>query len=75
MILKEGTLDFIHTHALENTGKDAVEFVTAFPTAGRYKIFTQFQHEGKVMTTDYVIEVQDASGTGTPSIGMDHSGH
>ena len=77
VILKEGTLDFIHTHALGlkgntqrghgvksehgSTGDIArgpkVSFATTFPQAGIYKIFTQFQHEGKVQIADYVIEV------------------
>ena len=73
VILKEGTLDFIHTHALEgdsakhggghtesststNTGPE-IKFATTFPESGNYKIFTQFQHQGKVTTTDYVIKV------------------
>ncbi len=49
VILKEGTLDFIHTHAGET-----LEFSTTFPNKGVYKIFTQFKHKGKVITTDYV---------------------
>ena len=77
VILQEGTLDFIHTHALDlkdsaqrghgaqsehgSTGDIArgpkVSFATTFPQAGIYKIFTQFQHEGKVQIADYVIEV------------------
>ncbi|GDX61992.1 hypothetical protein LBMAG33_3020 [Candidatus Levyibacteriota bacterium] len=73
VILKEGTLDFIHTHALEgdnaehggghmessttaSTGPD-IKFATTFPESGKYKIFTQFQHQGKVLTTDYIIDV------------------
>lgn len=73
VILKEGTLDFIHTHALENMGKDRVEFRTMFPTTGRYKMFTQFQHEGKVMTTEYVVEVYAGSGMVMPSMDMNSS--
>lgn len=73
VILKEGTLDFIHTHAVEagmggmehgsavgsasKTGPN-IEFTTTFPESGVYKIFTQFQHQGKVQTADYVINVQ-----------------
>lgn len=59
VILKEGTLDFIHTHAEgATTNRDnEIKFSTSFPKAGIYKIFTQFQHQGKVLTTDYVIKV------------------
>lgn len=77
VILREGTLDFIHAHAeemnmgngqemmmnhslaMENTSGMGpnINFSTAFPEPGVYKIFTQFQHEGKVQTIDYAIKV------------------
>lgn len=57
VILKEGTLDFIHTHAGETGTGPKIEFSTTFPESGVYKIFTQFQHEGKVQTTDYTVKV------------------
>lgn len=73
VILKEGSLDFIHTHALEGgseghdmnnmqnettgaTGPE-IKFATVFPESGIYKIFTQFQHLGKVQTVEYVVKV------------------
>lgn len=67
VILKEGTLDFIHTHAGE-VGKEGehgsstsmgpqIDFTTTFPESGTYKIFTQFQHQNKVNTVDYTIRV------------------
>jgi hypothetical protein len=68
VILKEESLDFIHTHALEpghSMGHGSVSsakgpeihFAATFPEPGNYKTFTQFKHKGKVITTDYVIEV------------------
>jgi hypothetical protein len=78
VIIKQGTLDYIHTHAgkaddLSMEGMDhsqmshatpsaerasnRIDFSTSFPEAGVYKIFTQFQHDGKVITSDYVIKV------------------
>ncbi len=74
VIIKEGSLDFIHTHALgmdmgdmegmsaaEHAGHssepDTADFSTKFSEKGKYKIFTQFQVYGNVITTDYVIEV------------------
>lgn len=78
VILKEETLDFIHTHALEGisqgdsmqehnmnsmqegtmmeSGPD-IKFAATFPESGVYKIFTQFKHEGKVQTVDYIVKV------------------
>lgn len=80
VILKAGTLDFIHTHAgdkpdmnqgagmghtSENTMMQneanrgpQINFTTTFPSLGVYKIFTQFQHEGEVITTDFVAEAK-----------------
>ncbi len=69
VILKEGTLDYIHTHAeemdmggMEETGgmqmsHAGVEFTASFPEAGVYKIFTQFQAKGKIITSDYTVKV------------------
>ena len=58
VILKEGTLDFIHTHAETMIGKASdISFTTTFSEAGVYKTFTQFQHEGKVQTFEYVLSV------------------
>ena len=57
VILKEETLDFIHTHAGESGTGPKIEFSTTFPESGMYKIFTQFQHQNKIITTDYVIKV------------------
>lgn len=55
IILKADTLDFVHAHAEDNAS--SLQFQSMFPSAGTYKFFTQFQHEGKVITSDYVIEV------------------
>lgn len=76
VILKERSLDFIHTHALESTSEESgghsmntmqgetatwsepdIKFATTFPDSGVYKIFTQFQHEGKIQTVDYIVKV------------------
>lgn len=72
VILKEGTLDFIHTHAEEagmvgmehgttmgsasKTGPN-IEFTSTFPESGIYKIFTQFQHQDEIITADYTVKV------------------
>jgi hypothetical protein len=57
VILKEETLAFIHTHAGETGTGPKIEFSTSFPESGIYKIFTQFQDQKKVITTDYVVNV------------------
>lgn len=49
-----------HGNMMQNTstkGPD-INFSTSFPEPGIYKLFTQFQHQGKVVTTDYIINVK-----------------
>lgn len=45
---------------MENTGSKGpnMSFSTNFPEPGNYKLFTQIQHQGKIITTDYAIAVQ-----------------
>lgn len=67
VVLREGDLEFLHTHALDEnvtnqTGK--VDFAVTFPTAAKYKVFSQFQHQGKILTTDFILTaVSPAAGT------------
>lgn len=66
VVLREGDLEFLHTHALDEnitnqTGK--VNFAVTFPSAGKYKIFSQFQHQGKVLTTDFVVTAKGVAAT------------
>ena len=65
VILKEGTLDYIHTHALANTSSSqngTIKFHVEFPSAGKYKVFMQFQHQGKILTSSFVVSVADVTG-------------
>lgn len=78
VILKGGTLDFIHAHPMEIQNQNGtVSFMVNFPEGGKYKAFTQFQRNGKVFTTDFVVSVAQGTdsieNTSTP--GMDHSMH
>jgi len=36
---------------------DGIGFATTFPTAGRYRLFLQFKHEGRVQTVAFTQEV------------------
>ena len=51
--LREGDLAFLHVHPMD----DGVRFAATFPTAGRYRLFLQFQHEGRVHTVAFTQEV------------------
>ena len=52
--LREGDLAFLHVHP---TSDDAVQFAATFPTEGRYRLFLQFQDEGRVQTVAFTQEV------------------
>jgi hypothetical protein len=52
--LREGDLAFLHVHP---TSDDAVRFAATFPTEGRYRLFLQFKHDGRVQTVAFTQEV------------------
>jgi hypothetical protein len=51
--LREGDLAFLHVHPAD----DSVRFAATFPTEGRYRLFLQFKHEGRVQTVAFTQEV------------------
>ena len=61
--LRQGDLGFLHTHPVEHADSagaghdDSVPFATEFPSAGRYRLFFQFRHEGRVHTTAFTQDV------------------
>ena len=46
--LREGDLAFLHVHPTEG-----VRFESTFPTTGRYRLFLQFKHAGRVHTAAF----------------------
>ena len=51
--LREGDLAFLHVHPDEN----ALAFMAEFPSAGRYGLYLQFKHEGRVHTAAFTQDV------------------
>jgi hypothetical protein len=51
--LRQGDLAFLHVHPDENR----LEFMATFPTAGSYRLFLQFQTDGRVHTAAFTQEV------------------
>ncbi len=52
--LREGDLAFLHVHPRDAAVEgDAITFDAHFPSAGRYRLFLQFQHEGQVRTAAF----------------------
>lgn len=58
VILSEDTESYLHVHPVEEkaTGPQA-KFITSFPRKGTYKIWGQFQRDGKVFTVPFVVQV------------------
>lgn len=79
VVLREGDLQFIHAHATQEstdpqTGK--VNFAITFPEPGNYKLFSQFQHEGEIITSDFVVNVaQGQAGSSEVEHGGDSMTH
>lgn len=59
VILSDDAEQYLHVHPVDEkaTGPKA-EFMTSFPTSGTYKIWGQFQHQGKVFTVPFVVNIK-----------------
>ena len=59
--LREGDLAFLHTHPQgEPGGAGPIRFDVEYPSAGRYRLFLQFEHGGEVRTAAFTQEAVDA---------------
>jgi hypothetical protein len=65
--LREGDLAYLHVHpaddghgdeAATDEHDDSVGFAATFPTEGRYRLFLQFRHEGRVHTIAFTQAVK-----------------
>ncbi|MCP3773515.1 hypothetical protein NLX71_09340 [Paenibacillus sp. MZ04-78.2] len=59
VILSDDAEKYLHVHPVDEkaTGPKA-EFMTSFPNSGMYKIWGQFQHQGKVFTVPFVVDIK-----------------
>jgi hypothetical protein len=75
--LREGDLAYLHVHPTGHADDLAagkpVEFATEFPTEGRYRLFLQFRHEGRVHTAAFTRDV--GAGAGDAPAGNDEGEH
>ena len=55
--LREGDLAYLHVHPGDDAKGDSVPFMTEFTTAGRYRLYLQFKHGGRVHTAEFTQEV------------------
>ncbi len=58
VILSADAETYLHVHPADEsaTGPEAM-FHTSFPAGGTYKLWGQFQHEGRLMTVPFVVNV------------------
>ena len=54
----EGDLAFLHVHPTNEAGSDEIGFAATFPTEGRYRLFLQFQIDGRIQTVAFTQEVK-----------------
>lgn len=54
--LRDGDLAYLHVHADE----ERLAFEAAFPTAGAYRLFLQFEHGGEVRTAAFTVDAEEA---------------
>jgi hypothetical protein len=54
--LREGDLAFLHVHPGDDAGT-SIPFITKFTTAGRYRLYLQFKHAGRVHTAEFTQQV------------------
>lgn len=55
--LRQGDLAYLHLHPEAAAEDGAIVFHGSFPSAGAYRLFLQFQHQGAVRTTAVTVEV------------------
>jgi hypothetical protein len=60
--IREGDLAYLHVHPHEGDGGAAVTFTGEFPSAGTYRLFFDFSHDGSVRTAAYTVVVEPTTG-------------
>ena len=60
--LREGDLAYLHVHPEDAGPGPEVPFVAEVPSAGRYRLFLDFQHAGVVRTAAFTLETEEGHG-------------
>lgn len=57
--LRDGDVGYLHVHPDEDSGPGpSIAFHTAFPTAGRYRLFLDFRHGDVVRTAAFTLTIE-----------------
>ncbi|MFF4615110.1 hypothetical protein [Nonomuraea jabiensis] len=71
--LRAGDLAYLHVHPEESVkAGPEITFYAEVPSGGEYRLFLDFQHDGKVRTADFTAR---AAGAGAAQPGADGHGH
>ncbi|MER8042012.1 hypothetical protein [Streptomyces sp. NPDC094032] len=79
--LRDGDLAYLHVHPNEGGPGPDVSFTATAPSSGTYRLFLDFQHEGKVRTAAFTVNAGAPSGpvttapAPTESAAHDAGGH
>ena len=67
--IRAGDLGYLHVHPEEGPAGPDIDFATAFPTPGTYRLFLDFSHRGSVHTAAFTV---DSGGMASGDAGEDH---
>ncbi|WP_418957737.1 hypothetical protein [Streptomyces tritici] len=73
--LREGDLAYLHVHPNEGGPGPDVSFTATAPSAGAYRLFLDFQHEGKVRTAAFTVYAGGAAGAGAGAAAATDGAH
>lgn len=73
--IRSGDLAYLHVHPHENTTTPVVTFTGEFPSAGTYRLFFDFSHDGTVHTAAFTVVVADASAPNASTTMASPEGH
>ncbi|MCX5375069.1 hypothetical protein [Streptomyces sp. NBC_00091] len=65
--LRDGDLAYLHVHPNEGGPGPDVSFTATAPSAGTYRLFLDFQHEGKVRTAAFTVNAGGAQSAADPA--------
>lgn len=72
--IRSGDLAYLHVHPHEDDATPVVSFTAEFPSAGTYRLFFDFSHDGEVRTAAYTLTVPDGEGR-PPTPSTHEEGH
>ncbi|GAB2859738.1 hypothetical protein [Lentzea nigeriaca] len=70
--LRAADLAYLHVHPEDSA---EVKFAVEVPTAGRYRLFLDFQHEGKVRTAEFTLSTVGSPTPAAPQTHEEGEGH